>query len=259
MNSKHFTSAALGLSIIIFLGIRFLGTEDKITSTTIIESPAITASNATVDNNSTQMVASPQTAQTTALHEKKKDFRYIQERLTAMQERRPNMNFDPAQVAAAIERDVAWVPLKEIPKELPLTPEEFTDGREFISLDGLKIETLMPGDRVRIPIQALDREYDVTIDTVEKHDYNSISWNGHIEGGDGQNYHATFTRGASLTVGGMETPDGQYELQANGDKGWIASANLLFKNHADPIDPNTVEPGAVPVQPNDHSTHSHAH
>jgi len=259
MNSKHFISAALSFAVITFLVIRFSDTNDKVISATIIENPVTPSGNVTAGSNSTQMIAAAQTAQAPVLHEKKKDFRYLQDRLAAMQERRPNMSFEPEQVAAAIERDVAWVPLKEIPKELPLKPEEFTDGREFISFDSLKIETLMPGDRIRIPVKALSKEYDVTIDTVEKHDYNSISWNGHIEGGDGRNYNATFTRGANLTVGGMETPDGQYELQATGDKGWIASANLLFRNHVDPIDPNTVVPGSVPVQPHDHSTHSHAH
>jgi hypothetical protein len=193
------------------------------------------------------------------IHEEAKDFRYIQDRMTAMQERRPDMKFDPAQVAAAIDRDVAWKTLKDAPSELPLTKEELTDGREFITLDGLKIETLIPGDRVRIPIKELDGEYEITVDTVEKHDYNSISWNGHIEGGDGQNYYATFTRSASLTIGGMETPEGQYQLQVNGDKGWTASADLLFKNHADPIDPNTVIPDSAPVQLHDHSTHNHDH
>ena len=256
MNSKHFLFGVLGLGAIAFLVIHFSGTQNKINATSTTENPAATPGAATADNNnSTQMINAPQVAQTSSAPEKKKDFRYIQDRLTAMQERRPNMKFDPEQVAAAIERDVAWAPLKEITKELPLKPEEFTDGREFISLDALKIETLMPGDRVRIPIQGAGKEYAVTIDSIEKHDYNSISWNGHIDGGDGRSYAVSFTRGASLTVGGMDTPDGQYELQANGDKGWLASAGLLFKNHVDPIDPNTVVPGSVPVQ----STHTHTH
>lgn len=247
MNSKYVLF--LGLGGIAFLAIYFSGAEDAIKSTSLTENLSAASNNTAADSKIPQMVAAPPAASTTsAPHQKKKDFRYLQDRLTAMQERRPNLNFDPEQVAAAIDRDVAWTPLKEVPKELPLTPEEFADGREFIALDSLKIETLMPGDRVRIPIQALGREYDVIIDQVEKHDYNSISWNGHIEGGDGQNYMATFTRGASLTVGGMDTPDGQYELLANGDKGWIASSGLLFKHHSDPIDPNTVIPGSVSVQ-----------
>ncbi|MDO8342684.1 MAG: hypothetical protein Q7T48_05770 [Cellvibrio sp.] len=246
MNAKHALCGVLGLGAIFFLAVHFSGVEDKANSTSLSENSATTSSNTMADSNSAEIITIPQAAPTTAPNEKKKDFRYLQERLTAMQERRPAINFDPEQVAAAIERDVAWAPLTEIPKELPLEPEEFTDGREFISFDSLKMETLMPGDRIRIPIQALGREYEVTIDKVEKHDYNSISWNGHIEGGDGQNYNASFTRGANLTVGGMDTPDGQYQLQATGDKGWIASSGLLFKHHSDPIDPNTVEPGSVP-------------
>ncbi|MES2824629.1 MAG: hypothetical protein V4732_13575 [Pseudomonadota bacterium] len=253
MNSKHFLVGILGLGVSAFLAIYFSGAEDTIKSTSLTEHPATATSHTATDSNSDQLTAVPRTAQTTAPHEKKKDLRYLQDRLTAMQERRPNIIFEPEEVAAAIEREVAWAPLKEAPKELPLTPEEFADGREFISLDSLKIETLMPGDRVRVPIKELGKEYEVTIDKVEKHNDNSISWNGHIDVGDGQNYNATFTRGTSLTVGGMDTPDGQYQLQANGDKGWIASSGLLFKYHTDPIDPNAVVPGAVPVQSHDHS------
>ncbi len=251
MNSRNLLLAIIGLIVIALLATYFLK-GDKSIPTATTEAPESSKPDASLVNSTatTNIATSLQTpAQSNAKAEQKTDYRYIQDRLEAMQQRRPNMQFDPAEVAAAIERDTAWKPLKDLPKELPLKPEEFTDGREFISLDSLKIETLMPGDKMRVPIKALGKEYEVIIDNIEKHDYNSISWNGHIEGGDGRNYNATFTRGESLTVGGMDTPDGQYELQAHGNNGWIASANVLFKNHADPIDPNTVEPGAIPAQP----------
>ena len=260
MNSKNLVLGILGLGVIA-LAAYFFSADKKNEINIVTENSETKKTNTATDNRSVQMTTGgqTQTAQTKSNVEKKTDFRYMQERLDAMHERRPNMQFDPAEVAAAIDRDVAWKPLKEIPKELPLKPEEFTDGREFISLDSLKIETLMPGDRVKVPIKALGREYEVTVDNVERHDYNSISWNGHIDGGDGRNYNATFTRGESLTVGGIDTPDGQYELQAHGSNGWIASANELFKNHVDPIDPNTIVPGSVPVRDHSTSEHSHTH
>lgn len=255
MNSRNLLLTLIGITVVALLATYYLK-GDKAISTVTTDAPEKSTPDTSVTNPAptTAIASSPQTApQTTAKADQKTDYRYLQDRLEAMQQRRPTMQFDPAQVAAAIERDTAWKPLKELPKELPLKPEEFTDGREFISLDSLKIETLMPGDKMRVPIKAVGREYEVIIDNIEKHDYNSISWNGHIEGGDGRNYNATFTRGESLTVGGMDTPDGQYELQAHGNNGWIASANVLFKNHVDPIDPNTVEPGAIPVQPKNNS------
>lgn len=254
MNSKKIILLVVGLGVVVLLATYFFKADENIQTATTTESiESKPAHVGTTDSGAMQMGGDVKTAPAKTNPEKKKDFRYIQDRLTAMQERRPNKHFDPEEVAAAIERDVAWKPLKEVPKELPLKPEEFTDGREFISMDGLKIETLMPGDRMRLPIKALNKEYDVTIDNVEKHDYNSISWNGHIEGGDGRMYNVTFTRGESLTVGGMDTPDGQYEIQANGQNGWIASANQLFKNHVDPIDPKTItDPNNAQSQPHPH-------
>lgn len=173
----------------------------------------------------------------------KEAYPQIADRLDAMQQRRPNLNFDPAEVAAATQRESAWAPAQETPKNLPLEAEELTDGREFIQLDSLKIETLMPGDSVKVAIQDTGEIYTVEMDRVEKHDYNSISWYGHIDGQDGQTYQVSFTRGESLTVGGLSTPDGHYVLQAHGNNGWVASSALLFKS--DPNVPDVVYPEDV--------------
>lgn len=169
----------------------------------------------------------------------------LQERIAAMQQRRPNLQFSKSDVAAAVSRTTSWAPTEEIPRELPLQPEEFTDGRQFIELDSLKIETLMPGDQINVQVDNNAKDYQVTIDRIEKHDYNSISWHGHIQGDDGQKYSVSFTRGEQLTVGGLDTPDGHYVLQGHGDKGWVASSQLLFKadtSISDAIHPADVDP-----------------
>lgn len=175
----------------------------------------------------------------------------LNERLSEMQKRRPEQQFDSALVAAAVQRPSAWAPAEEVPEDLPLQPEEFTDGRQFIELDSLKIETLMPGDDVKIAIEETGQEYTVSVDRVEKHDYNSISWYGSIQGADGNTYSVSFTRGEKLTVGGLDTPEGHYVLQAHGNKGWIASSGLLFK-----IDPN-VEDAIYPHEVEQDLTHAH--
>ena len=161
------------------------------------------------------------------------EYAHIEERLEVMQTRRPNQHFDPAAVAAAVSRDIAWETAEEAPSNLPLKPEELTDGRQFINFDSLKLETLMPGDDLKVTIDETGEDYLVTMDRVEKHDYDSISWYGHIDAADGQTYNVSFTRGKGLTVAGLDTPDGHYVLQSHGDNGWIASSGLLFK-----IDPN---------------------
>lgn len=169
------------------------------------------------------------------------DLARVEERLDVMQQRRPERNFDLVEVAAALKRENAWLPAEEVPDNLPLEPEEFTDGRQFIQLDSMKIETLVPGDEVKVLIEETGQEYVVTMDKVEKHDYDSISWHGHIDGSDGQTYSVSFTRGKALTVGGLDTPEGHYVLQAHGDNGWLASSALLFKI-ADPDVSDAVDP-----------------
>lgn len=180
----------------------------------------------------------------------------LQARMDAIHNRRPTFNYSPADVAAAAARVDSWKPATETPTELPLEPEEFTDGRQFIQLDTLKIETLIPGDLIKVRVAENGKDYSVVVDKVEKHDYNSISWHGHIEGDDGHKYSVSFTRGETLTVGGLDTPDGHYVLQAHGEKGWVASSQLLFKsdpNVSDAIHPADVDPNYA------HTRDSHLH
>ncbi len=153
----------------------------------------------------------------------------LQARLDAMQKRRPNLKFDAKEVEAAVGRDRAWATATAPAKDLPLNVEEFKDGRQFIQFDSLKIETLMPGDNLNIAIDEFNQYYEVAIDRVEQQDYDSISWYGHIQGSDGQTYNVSFTRGTTLTVAGIDTPEGNYVLQAHANNGWIASSGLLFK------------------------------
>lgn len=189
------------------------------------------------------------------------------ERLEIMRERRPNIDFDEDAVAAAMQRQSAWSPVKEKPTNLPLEPELLNDGRRFFRLDSLKLETLVPGDTVKVNLEEVGQEYTVTIDRTEKHDYDSVSWYGHIETGDGQTYSVNFTKGGDLTVGGLSTPEGHYVIQSHGDTGWVASSALLFKvepGHDDAIYPEDViaqeqaqQEGEKNSSSEQHSEHNH--
>ncbi|WP_339616020.1 hypothetical protein [uncultured Gilvimarinus sp.] len=175
----------------------------------------------------------------------------LAERLSKMQSRRPDRIFDPAEVRAAVQRDSAWS--NETPDnldDLPLDAEALNDGRQIISFDPLKLETLMPGDQVSVNIDETGEQYTVNINRTEKHDYDSISWYGTINGNDGQTYQVSFTQSDTLTLGGLDTPDGNYQLQAHGDAGWIASSASLFKvpeGQTDAIIPADVKPQPVPI------------
>jgi len=152
----------------------------------------------------------------------------FEERLRVITQRRPRKNYNRDDILAAMEREEVWAP-QAAHAELPLSEEELVDGRHFFKLDVLKLESLMPGDTLKVGIEEVGAEYEVIIDRVVKHTHNSISWYGHIDI-DGETYDASFTRGESLTVGGLQTPQGQYSLQAHGESGWIASAGMLFKS-----------------------------
>ncbi|MEN0035844.1 MAG: hypothetical protein AAGC78_02200 [Cellvibrio sp.] len=258
---RLFWLKALGLSGIVLVGVYFftrpaidVETSQQPVQTTDNKSIESTTANNNMDARditTTESKAEESTDTFTSTPE-------LDERIATIKQRRPNLDFSPQDVAAAVSRTTSWAPTDEVPRELPLEQEEFSDGRQFIDLDTLKIETLVPGDQVNVRVDQNGKDYKVTIDKVEKHDYNSISWHGHIQGDDGQKYSVSFTRGEQLTVGGLDTPDGHYVLQAHGNKGWVASSQLLFKadtSVSDAIHPADVDPNYAKNQ----DRHSHNH
>ena len=163
------------------------------------------------------------------------------ERLDAIAARRPDAAPNPAVVDAAVAENTAWTFLDKPPTNLPLDRQELTDGRQFIRFDATKIETLMPGDTMKVAVDKGQPEYEVIIDSVEKNDADTITWQGHLDLDDGQTYSVNFTRGKELTVAGIDTPLGNYALQAHGNTGWIAASGMLFKTN-----PN-VDDGKIPA------------
>ncbi len=247
---------------IILLGCVYFFSRETTDTSSNTGTPIVTAQQPSSTDDSppiTMPTAAPDTSKSTsklATNNKQNITPELQDRIAAMQQRRPNQQFSADEVQAAINRTETWAPTEEIPRELPLKPEEFNDGRQFIKLDSLKIETLMPGDQLNIRVDKNAKEYAVVIERIEKHDYNSISWYGHILGDDGQKYSVSFTRGEQLTVGGLDTPDGHYVLQGHGDKGWIASSQLLFKadpSVSDAIHPADVDPHYAKTQDAQHA------
>jgi hypothetical protein len=257
---RHFWVKALGISSIVLGSVYFFS---RPALETDAQQMTQTAGNKNIDTsiadknemtvNTTTTMSSTASSSTGFISTPELDAR-----IATMQQRRPNQEFSPSEVAAAVNRTNSWAPTDNIPRELPLEQEEFSDGRQFIELDSLKIETLVPGDQVNVRVDQNGKDYKVIIDRVEKHDYNSISWYGHIQGDDGQKYSVSFTRGEQLTVGGVDTPDGHYVLQAHGNKGWVASSQLLFKadtSVSDAIHPADVDPDYAKNQ--DHQSHKH--
>lgn len=158
------------------------------------------------------------------------DYPRLQTRLEAMQKRHPDRSFEPEQVVETMAQSEAWVRIESPPEELPLTPEEKFDGREYIRFNPLRVETLMPGDTLEIPVWQLGARYKMRVDHTETHANGSVTWHGHLENFS-EPHRVTITVGDGLSLGGIETPSGHYVLQAHGKSGWIASSETLFKRN----------------------------
>jgi hypothetical protein len=176
------------------------------------------------------------------------DYPQLQTRLDAMHQRHPGRSFEPEQVVATMGQAEAWVRIDTPPDDLPLTPAQKFDGREYIDFNPARVETLMAGDTLEIPIWQLGVRYRMRVDQTETHANGSVTWHGHLED-FAEPHRVTITVGKGLSVGGMDTPRGHYVLQANGKSGWIASSETLFKRNEDQTDmviPPAGEPAGNP-------------
>lgn len=163
------------------------------------------------------------------------DYPQLQTRLDAMQKRHPGRAFEPEQVVETMAQAEAWARMDNPPEGLPLTPVEKFDGREYIRFNPKRVETLMPGDTLEIPIWQLGARYKMRVDYAETHPNGSVTWHGHLENFNDP-HRVNITVGNGLSLGGIETPSGHYVLQAHGEAGWIASSETLFKRNENETD-----------------------
>ncbi len=172
----------------------------------------------------------------------------LPERLAEMASRRKGRVFDPELVAAALQSDEAWTVDPMVVNELKLTNAERRDGREFIRVDPLKFEALMPGDEISIPLRSVkaDGPLRMVVDQVDNSLEGNVTWTGHLKDFETEN-QVSFTRGDTLIVGGVTTPDKNYVVQIDGDIGWVVDGFTIFKGRHDAIPPPSggVEPAPI--------------
>lgn len=178
------------------------------------------------------------------------DYPTPESRLLEISARRPAQRLTQSQLMEALEMPTAWEQLQDVPEGLNLTSEERYDGREFIQFYPNKIESLVAGDTMEIPIWQLNETYEMKVERVEVHNDGSVSWKGRLINFEKEN-QVSITKGETLTVAGITTPSGQYVLQAHGDKGWIASSDTLFKY--DPDETDMVFPEDQPMASTQHT------
>ncbi|MDF3036692.1 MAG: hypothetical protein K0S28_1966 [Paucimonas sp.] len=154
-------------------------------------------------------------------------------RLDTMSSRRPGRSFDPKEVAEALKSDKAWEVDASVAAKLPLNDEDRKDGRAFVRTDPLKIEALMPGDEMDLPIYEAKASgpLRMVVDRVEDDGKGNLTWYGHLKDFQTEN-QVSFTRGENLIVGGVTVPDKNYVIQIHDNIGWVANGFTLFKTKA---------------------------
>jgi hypothetical protein len=176
----------------------------------------------------------------------------LEMRLSEMARRRNGQTFDPDEVMEAVKEPAAWQIESTAGDKLLLSEEEMKDGREFIRFKRLKLETLVEGDTLELPIAQTGSVYRARITKTRSNSDGSVTWYGTLVNGaapvvreDGSAYDVSFTSGKRVVSGGMFTPEGHFVLETVEDQGWIATSQTLFKQ--DEKEPCVlVPPGHVP-------------
>ncbi|WP_344803975.1 hypothetical protein [Allohahella marinimesophila] len=162
------------------------------------------------------------------------DYPTLESRLTEMHARREHQSFKPDQVLAAIRQPAAWQSDDSVAEQMDLPDEDRYDGRTFIRFNALKVETLMPGDTMEIPIEQANSIYQMVVDEVEDHRDGSITWRGHLQDFNEEN-QVMITQSDGVTYAGIFTPDAPYTIEARGDAGWVVTTGTLFKGEEEPL------------------------
>lgn len=157
----------------------------------------------------------------------------FEERYTEVIARRNGARIEPQALQRAMQETAVWTAVTEAPEHLDLSVEEQLDGREFIDVSALKLESLVKGDTVELPIGQLKRTYEAKVEQIRSDDNGrSVTWSGSLVDVPAPNGF-TLTRGRDLIVGGISTPHGHFEVQAQGSDGWIVSSATLFSKGVD--------------------------
>lgn len=147
--------------------------------------------------------------------------------------RRAGLQFDPDELYEQMQKDSAWEELPDVPRGLNLSDEEINDGRSFISFSSLKMESLAAGDSLQIKIAKDDIEFVAKISEVRSEgEGESVTWFGESST-PGSSDTITITQADGLTVGGIFTDQGLYQLEVKNGQGYIVNNATLFRHGED--------------------------
>lgn len=156
------------------------------------------------------------------------DYPTLDFRLAEMKARRDGQAFDADQVRAALQMASPWSEDASAVANLPVDAADQDDGRAFIKFEPMKIESLMPGDELVLPVPQESREFNMVVETVESHGDGVVTWRGHLKDFTEQN-QVTISQARGTTQIGIFTPDAHYQVEVFGTKGWVVNSGNLFK------------------------------
>lgn len=154
-------------------------------------------------------------------------------RVTEVEARRNGKRVDPQQLWEAAQQPNAWKTVSGAADSLNLSDADKNDGRKFIELSPLKLESLVAGDTLEIDMGDAGKALKVKIDGARSEDDGrNVTWTGDSTDANSP-YHLTITKGETLVMGGLSTPEGLYQIEVHDGKGWIVSSATLFRKGTD--------------------------
>lgn len=156
------------------------------------------------------------------------DYPTLDYRLAEMKARRDGQDFDADKVRAALRMASAWSEDASVVSNLPADAADQNDGRAFIKFEPMKIESLMPGDELVLPVPQENREFNMVVETVEAHGDGVVTWRGHLKDFTEQN-QVTISQARGNTQIGIFTPDAHYQVEVFDTQGWVVNSGNLFK------------------------------
>lgn len=152
--------------------------------------------------------------------------------------RRERYQLDSQDILDLMAKDYAW----EAADSGDLTRHAgLNTGRERlpIQLDPRRLEVLVSGDRVRLPIPAEKMSVEMLVEEVFITDEGGLTFDGRLTDFE-ESHRVTLTSGQQLVLGGISTPFGYYVVQSMEGEGWIAQAGELSQQA--PGQPDAVVP-----------------
>jgi len=115
------------------------------------------------------------------------------------------------------------ITIDEVSKDFPLKEE--IEPLTAINIPKSSIKNLKIGDIVYLPNMG-DGEFNAQITSKKIHKSGTVTVTGHLLD-DGGDYSVVLTEGKNMSFGTITTPNGAFEIEARGGKGYIYSAEAI--------------------------------